>query len=126
VVAAETTASVVAMALRRHDGGTLGTLRDRDQGDNGILSWPHHALRQPRQRVKLLVRGLVVGASCRAQLAFLSNPFVPLVQIPDLIFELAILTLRKEPGNLVNAERRVPTMRGWPIIYTLSDAEFAS
>jgi hypothetical protein len=73
----------------------------------------------------LLVR-LVVCASCRAQLAFLSNPFVPLVQIPDLIFELAILALRKKPGNLVNAERRIPTMRGWPIIYTLSDAEFAS
>ena len=62
--------------------------------------------------------------SCRAQLAFPSNPFVPLVQMLDLIFGLAILTRRKKSNNLVPAER-VPT-HGWPIIHTLSDAEFAS
>jgi hypothetical protein len=63
--------------------------------------------------------------SCRAQLAFPSNPFVPLVQVPDLLFGLAILLLWKKFNNLVFAGC-VPTEHGWPIIHTLSDAEFAS
>jgi hypothetical protein len=42
----------------------------------------------------------------------------------DLIFGFAILTLRKKSNNLVFAER-TPT-HGWPIIHTLSNAEFAS
>ena len=64
------------------------------------------------------------ATSCRAQLAFPSNPFVPLGQMLDLIFELAILTLRKKSNNLVFAER-APT-HGWPVIHTLSNAEFVS
>jgi hypothetical protein len=62
------------------------------------------------------------AASCRAQLAFPSNPFLPLVQMLDLILGLAILTLRKKSNNLVSAER-VPTTHGWAIIHNLSDTE---
>jgi hypothetical protein len=62
---------------------------------------------------------------------------MPLVQMPDLIFGLAILTLRKKSNNLVSAltlrkksnnpvsAERAPTHSG-VIIHTLSDAEFAS
>ena len=68
-----------------------------------------------------------ISKSCRPQLAFPSNPFVPLVQMPDLIFGLAILTLRKKSSNLAFAERlRVLPTDGRPIIHTLSDAEFAT
>ena len=61
---------------------------------------------------------------CRAQLAFPSNPFLLLVQMPDLIFGLAILTLGKKSNDLVLAGP-FPTTYGWPIIHTLSDAEIA-
>jgi hypothetical protein len=61
-----------------------------------------------------------------AQLAFFRNPFVPLVQILDPIFELAIVTLWKEPGYLVSTARHILTMHGWPIFHILSDAEFVS
>ena len=65
------------------------------------------------------------AASRRAQLAFVSNPFVPLVQMLDLIFGLAILTLRKKSNNLVFAAR-VLTTHVWPIIHNLSEAKIPS
>jgi hypothetical protein len=68
----------------------------------------------------------LAGASCRAQFALLGNQFVPHVQILDLIFEIATLTMRQEPDDLVDANRRGPIRGDWPIIHTLSDAEFVS
>jgi hypothetical protein len=61
-----------------------------------------------------------------AQLAFFRDPFVPLVQIPDPIFQFSILALWKKPGYLVSAVRGIQAARGWPIIHSLSDAEFMS
>jgi hypothetical protein len=61
-------------------------------------------------------------ADRRPQLAFPSNAFVPLVQMSDLIFGLAILTLRKKSNNLVFAAR-VLTTHVWPIIHNLSEAK---
>jgi hypothetical protein len=63
--------------------------------------------------------------SYRAQLAFPSNAFVPLVQMSDLIFGLAILALRKKSNNLVVAAR-VLTTHVWPIIHNLSEAKIPS
>ena len=52
--------------------------------------------------------------SYRAQLAFPGNAFVPLVQMSDLIFGLAILALRKKSNNLVVAARVLTThVWGW-------------
>jgi len=67
---------------------------------------------------------IFIRPSCRPQLAFASNAVIPLVQVSDLIFELAILTLREKSNDLVFAVR-FPTTYGWPIIHTLSDAEIA-
>jgi hypothetical protein len=62
----------------------------------------------------------------RSQLAFPSNVFLPLIQMLDLISRLAILTLGKEPDNLVSAAwRGVLTAHGRPINHSLSDAKLA-
>jgi hypothetical protein len=58
-----------------------------------------------------------------AQLAFFRDPFAPLVQIRDPIFDLTILTLWKEPGYLVSPVRCILIMPGWPIFHVLSDAK---
>jgi hypothetical protein len=68
----------------------------------------------------------LAGASCRPQFALLGNQYVPHVQILDLIFEIAALTMRQEPGDFVDANRRGPIRGDWPIIHTLSDAKFVS
>jgi hypothetical protein len=67
---------------------------------------------------------IFIRLSCRPQLAFASNAVILLVQVPDLIFGLAILALRKKSNDLVSAGR-VLTTYGWPIMHTLSDAEIA-
>jgi hypothetical protein len=41
--------------------------------------------------------------SCRAQLAFLGEPFVRFAGMFDAIFELAVVALRQSPGDLVGA-----------------------
>jgi hypothetical protein len=74
----------------------------------------HSFILRPRCRLRL------------AQLAFFRDPFVPLIQIPDPIFELAILALWKKSGYLVSAVRGILAARGWLIIHSLSDAEFMS
>jgi hypothetical protein len=61
----------------------------------------------------------------RTQIVFADDQFVPVVDMPDAVFWLSILILRKKSYDL-EAARRVLTTLSYPTIHTLSDAEFAS
>jgi hypothetical protein len=55
----------------------------------------------------------------------LRYPLVPLVQIPDPIFELIILPLRKQADDLISTSGGILVALGGLVVYRFSDAEFA-
>jgi hypothetical protein len=55
----------------------------------------------------------------------LRNPLVLLVQMPDSMFELAILALRKQTDYHVSTSRTLLAALCGPKVYPFSDAEFA-
>ena len=73
--------------------------------------------------VSLSRHGTANGASQGSQFAFLGDALVRFARMPDPIFKLPIVALRKQPRYLVRAARSIQAARGRGVIHTLADTE---